>query len=813
MVKKRSGRGRRKSPAANAELGEFSGLLTEDISESSPNALRDLDPGRLLYEPGQAGEVAGETTGEVAKKSGNEWNASDSEEPEDDEDDLAADVQLNEKPAALEKVATKKQPAINGRDSGASQQSSSDSSSDESSSSDRARSNAGRKATSSGLNETIQALCSNQKAHSVLVKKAADCSTKEFFLDTIAATDARPLLAIPTGKPHITVIHSTADFQSIEAEDDQVGLRGFIGDYGPTGELPTSIAVKESWFKNKRKVKVPKQLEALLDAVNEADHGKLWDGHAAIAADDKEDREAPQILPAFPALAKQALQRAQTPFQLRAWLLKFIKKNKLAIAQFKTHLNFLEVAACATKGSSMLAVSIAARFALHGTGCEATKRWMQARLLGTIGPPATQLAATPGRPKKKRANAAAGTSDGLAAAMTAMAKCVATLASTGASTSTPSKDKVPKFTERKLWGVTGFCQVASPTQIPGIWLKMLKADSREEARQDLQAEINNMIKQFGATEANEVQLPLSELDNLLALKLAPTSAFCLDNMHEGALSLESCLPRSNKEIMEMRASEERLELTPENQRTYALQEELQKKAGKKKAPTVVMSTFLSTTLVYAATHLALFGKLNSHAQKTYSIRQMILKKPLEEREAFCTPQNLLTLQFLISEDRSNYYSDLKSKGDIDRVGPSFPTSYLDEVVRDVRRGILHRPAQFPAAWRQGRPAEDDMTIGEQYGFGRALVPPPGSPPTFDDETRTQSSDKGWHTYVITEFKPLVRKIRKARGPQGHIPLGDACTKIGKELKDLPYRDATSEQKKGKKGLCFKFLMGKCGQGA
>jgi len=288
----------------------------------------------------------------------------------------------------------------------------------------------------------------------------------------------------------------------------------------------------------------------------------------------------------------------------------------------------------------MLAVSIAARFALHGAGCVATKRWMQARLLGTIGPPATQLAATPGRPKKKRATAAAGTSDGLAAAVTTMAKCVATLASTSASTSTPSKDKVPKFTPRKLWAVAGFCQVASPTQIPGIWLKMLRANSREEARQDLQAEINTMIKQFGATEATKVQISLAELDNLLALKLAPSSAFCLDNMHEGALSLESCLPRSNKEIMEMRAAEERLELTPVNQRTYALQEELQKQAGKKKAPTVVMSTFLSTTLVYATTHLAVFGKLNSHAQKTYSIRQMILKKPLEEREAFCTPQNL-----------------------------------------------------------------------------------------------------------------------------------------------------------------------------
>ncbi|EJK55573.1 hypothetical protein THAOC_24685, partial [Thalassiosira oceanica] len=241
MVKKRSGRGRKKSPAAHADLGEFSGLVTEDISNSSPNAPGDSDPGRLLYEPEKAGEVAEENTGEAAKKSGNEWNSSDSEDSEDDEDDLAADVEFNEKPAALKKVSTKKQPAINGRDSGASQQSSSDSSSDESSSSDRTRSKAGRKATPSGLHGTIQALCSNQKAHSVLVKKAADCGTKEFFLDTLKATDARPFLAIPTGKPHITVIHSTADFQSIEAEDDQVGLRGFIGDYGPTGELPTSI--------------------------------------------------------------------------------------------------------------------------------------------------------------------------------------------------------------------------------------------------------------------------------------------------------------------------------------------------------------------------------------------------------------------------------------------------------------------------------------------------------------------------------------------------------------------------------------------
>ncbi|EJK46844.1 hypothetical protein THAOC_34471, partial [Thalassiosira oceanica] len=83
-----------------------------------------------------------------------------------------------------ETVATKK-PAVKGRESGGSQQSSSDSSSDESSSSDQARSKAGRKATPSGLHETIQALCSNQKAHSVLVSKAADCGTQQFFLDTL----------------------------------------------------------------------------------------------------------------------------------------------------------------------------------------------------------------------------------------------------------------------------------------------------------------------------------------------------------------------------------------------------------------------------------------------------------------------------------------------------------------------------------------------------------------------------------------------------------------------------------------------------
>jgi len=332
MGKNRSGRGRKKSQAADAKLGEFSGLVTEDIKNSSPNAHLDVDHGRLLYQPETAEEVAEEKTGKAAEKSVNEEKSSDSEESEE----LADDVQFDENPDQ-ETVATKK-PAAKGRESGGSQQSSSDSSSDESSVSDQARSKARRKTTPSGLHETIQDLCSNKKAHSVLVNKAADCGTQEFFLDTLSATDARPLLAMPTGKPHVVVIHSTADFQSIEAEEDQIGLRGFIGDYGPNGQLPTPITVKASWFKTKRKVKVPTQLEALLDEVDEADHGKLWDGHKAIAAGDKEDLEAPLILPAFPALAKQALQRAQTPFQLRAWLLKFIKKNKLAIAQFKTRI-------------------------------------------------------------------------------------------------------------------------------------------------------------------------------------------------------------------------------------------------------------------------------------------------------------------------------------------------------------------------------------------------------------------------------------------------------------------------------------------
>ena len=117
---------------------------------------------------------------------------------------------------------------------------------------------------------------------------------------------------------------------------------------------------------------------------------------------------------------------------------------------------------------------------------------------------------------------------------------------------------------------------------------------------------------------------------------------CAENVHEGALSWEGCLPRTNKEIMEAKAKETALTNTPDGQMTYELQLELQKKAGKKKVPTVDPSIFLSTCLVYAAKHLTVFGKASTHARNVFKVRETILAKPQDHRTSLCAPEAIVT---------------------------------------------------------------------------------------------------------------------------------------------------------------------------
>ena len=473
------------------------------------------------------------------------------------------------------------------------------------------------------------------------------------------------------------------------------------------------------------------------------------------------------------------------------------------------------MAACKHKNAdgSVLAIKVEARFSLHGTESKAATKWMSARLLGTIGVPPHHPEANQKRRHSASARAKPANRDGgreMSKALTALATTLTTLASSNTGAAGQAKDRVPKFTQRHLFSIAGFCQLSTPSQIPAIWATILRASSKEEARKDLENEINNVLSSFGATEAPKAHVSMADFTDLLALKLGPTSGdLCAENVHEGALSWEGCLPRTNKELMEAKAKETALTNTPDGQMTYELQLELQKKAGKKKAPTVDPSTFLSTCLVYAAKHLTVFGKTSTHARNVFKVRATILAKPQDHRTSICTPEAIVTLQWLIAEDRAGYYSNAKSKDDLLSAIPSFPESNLDVVVNELKRSIVHRPATFPMEWRTaGSPPEQEMTVGEMYGFGSPLpVQPPGPPPNFDEKAG------GWHSKVIPEFKPLASKLRQALGDGGHIGVVAACTKMNKKLSELPQQTATVKGNPRKKGLCIKFLLGKCPAGA
>ena len=83
----------------------------------------------------------------------------------------------------------------------------------------------------------------------------------------------------------------------------------------------------------------------------------------------------------------------------------------------------------------------------------------------------------------------------------------------------------------------------------------------------------------------------AQIKKILACDFGWGERFSVDNRHEAAMGFHCVLPKTEKEIEDLRDHEEKLNRTPEDTITYDLIIKLQKIEKGKKEPTVECSTF------------------------------------------------------------------------------------------------------------------------------------------------------------------------------------------------------------------------------
>ena len=664
-----------------------------------------------------------------------------------------------------------------------------------------------------GLAGAIEKLRQNENYRRLLQEKAAEVGTVLFYQDLIVASDFIMFAAMVPKSKYLVLIHSVGEFRQIGVPDDQWGTFGFIGNYHQSGGIPQRVSVKKTWLSALKKTNMANDINPLVSASRD----ELWDGYEEIANCNLTSVGLPYLLLLFPDFAAYLNADRRTPLQALDWIVNYVANNSLEAKKFKVHRDFLEAAACAKNGRSIMSLNVEAPLAI-GREDEAVNRWSELRLSGTIGPrPGSRGSAT--KPSRRRDGQPNESSkfDQLAGKLTQFSESVAKLAeATAAPTaslpSTGSK-KIVMPTKDELWNIAGWGHKIQ-LRLTSTLVACFQAKSIRTAHKtfvdNLKAEIANM----GASEVGRFSMLESETEKFLALNLATDDHFCVAGLGKEAFSWLDALPMSEREVQEKRQKETIWNETAESQKTFELRTQVAKEMGKKTPPTLKKAVFLKTIILYCGKHRCAFGKNNEHAELTFEIRRTLLGMSEDAQDRLCTAENLLTLQFLIMQDSHVYYGQRATEHDLRPAHgrPSFPRSTLQPVINDLARGLVLRPTNFFTVWTQAQgPQEPPMSVGEMYGFGPPQ-PPPGPPPSFDWSEEAEKPKPMWHDDVHKEFQGAKERLRITFARTPPPAFYNMCRKAKVKTNSLPKPQKCTHGDGRAAGLCYSYLMGVCRYG-
>lgn len=665
----------------------------------------------------------------------------------------------------------------------------------------------------SGLAGAIEKLRHNGNYRRLLLQKTAEVGTVPFYQNLIVASDFLPFAAMVPKSKYLLVIHSVGEFRQIDVPDEQWGTFGFIGNYPHSGGIPQRVSLKKTWLSALKKTAMANDTNPLVSASRD----ELWNGYEEIADGDLTQVGLPYMLLLFPDFAAYLTAGKRTPLQALDWILNYAANNNLEAKGFKVHREFLEAAACAKNGKSIMSLNVEAPLAL-GSDDEAVNRWSELRLSGTIGPrPCSKGSANKisrrrdGQPNESRQF------DQLAGKLTQFSESVAKLAEATTATTAgrpPSgSKKIVMPTKEEMWNIAGWGHNIS-LRFTQTLVACFQAKSIRTAHKtffdNLKAEIANM----GASEVGRFSMLESETEKFLGLKLATDDHFCVAGLGKEAFSWLDALPMSEREVQEKREKETIWNETAESQKTFELRTQVAKEMGKKTPPTLNKAVFLKTIILYCGKHRCAFGKKNEHAELTFEIRRTLLGMSEEAQNRLCTAENLLTLQFLIMQDSHVYYGQRATEDDLRPADgrPSFPRSTLQPVINDLARGLVLRPTNFFTEWTQAQgPQEPPMSVGEMYGFGPPQ-PPTGPPPIFDWTEEAEKPTPVWHDDVHKEFQGAKQTLRSAFAKTPPPSFTTMCKVAKVKYGSLPKPQKCTHGDGRVAGLCYSYLMGVCKYG-
>ena len=284
------------------------------------------------------------------------------------------------------------------------------------------------------------------------------------------------------------------------------------------------------------------------------------------------------------------------------------------------------------------------------------------------------------------------------------------------------------------------------------------------------------------------------------------------------MGFRDLLPKTEKEVRKLREHDATMNGTPEDARNYDLIQRLNKLEKGQRGFTIDREAFRETLTDYGINRRVLFSPGCPHFVAVWEMRRFLNGMERPDRIKLLNPLAVRILQFRVEEDWFLLCRQKTTKADITGAIPNFSQSYLMATVQDLARNIVHVPANFPRdqleILRGASVPTDTEGRHVERGLG-ALLPPGGTPPTFDsnvmesDEEVDPLRKRGWHDKVHPELQELTKKLREKKTP---LNLNKGLKAANMTLADLPNIKCQDSSNPPRKGLCYKFLLGNCNAG-
>jgi hypothetical protein len=559
-------------------------------------------------------------------------------------------------------------------------------------------------------------------------------------------------LFIKQGSCFATVMHSPMKFAAIGTATGHLQGRiiGFVGDRTATRE-PTPILLPQrktwEWVKETVNTDGPALIRHYTD--DPARTGTLWKGEGGDEGSLAE-LQAPRLL-AIPLWLLDRIRqegRALMPHEILRMVVTHLDANNANNTENYADAWATVAAWCilasqgTASGDSLVAFSIEAITEVED---EYLGRWLEQRLDTTMGPrtrgsgpPTGAQAGGPSGPMTQ-ATFAADIGKGVALGLKALGGPI----SHGTLTQGATKDvdEKTRYTDDDIAAIMGFSHVHRGDQVQPIWTTLNNA--KQKNLDIFRRQLLSRMMEWGYDRRIPIDtgvfLDVEVVKAIVDLKFNPGEGVAHLSSAAKGLSILSCRGRTTGEIERLKEREEALTAT---EKTRQLDEFIRLQKDQRRTPADNFLELKNNIATFMGLVWVLFGSNCDYYKGLRNVYATMDLRDVMAIKSHFTAEHCRRITWAIIDDGRSYFDNVKTTLDFNSGATiAFPQSFLVDIIRNVRYGILVERANFPEEWtskKRAPPQEQGQPSARAQGSG-----PPGG---GTDRTSQRTSGRGYDTY-------------------------------------------------------------------